>query len=241
MKPLLLTLSMLLATSACTEPTAIRVVAEIRGIEADQLRIEVTSPGELLLSTSAPETPSGPLESPTEVLLVLDDRIGDRVVDVDIAAMNANNVVATRRAHLPVVTGRVIRTSITLGDEQEECTGDGCAPQCRTCESENACATTIDDGCGNELTCGGCAAPDTCGGGGVAKQCGCTPTCDGKQCGDDGCGGDCGACGTSESGQQTSCEENICRVPNGAQCNPYFDTCHLGWLCINWICQMELH
>lgn len=34
---------------------------------------------------------------------------------------------------------------------------------------------------------------------------GCTPACDGKECGDDGCGNSCGKCG-----ENTSCESGMC-------------------------------
>lgn len=46
---------------------------------------------------------------------------------------------------------------------------------------------------------------------------GCVPACDGRQCGDDGCGGTCGKC----SGPQDECIEGVCVCqPNcvGKQC-----------------------
>ncbi|MBP6609233.1 MAG: hypothetical protein KA258_06635, partial [Deltaproteobacteria bacterium] len=36
-------------------------------------------------------------------------------------------------------------------------------------------------------------------------SCGCTPSCGGKQCGDDGCGSVCGTCGAGTSCQGTQC------------------------------------
>ncbi len=56
--------------------------------------------------------------------------------------------------------------------------------------------------CGDEGTC---SAEGTC----VA----CTPDCSGKRCGDDGCGGTCGACPTGET-----CVENACVAKNA--CTP---------------------
>jgi V8-like Glu-specific endopeptidase len=47
---------------------------------------------------------------------------------------------------------------------------------------------------------GGNGGGDTGGnGGGGSDPGGCTPVCDGKQCGDDGCGSECGSCDASES------------------------------------------
>ena len=38
----------------------------------------------------------------------------------------------------------------------------------------------------------------------------CEPDCDGKECGDDGCGGSCGDCGDGECGEDGVCEELPC-------------------------------
>ncbi|MBW2995161.1 hypothetical protein KY312_02320 [Candidatus Woesearchaeota archaeon] len=46
----------------------------------------------------------------------------------------------------------------------------------------------------------------------AALEAGCVPSCDGKQCGDDGCGGSCGTCNTGES-----CNAGVC-VEGGRAC-----------------------
>jgi hypothetical protein len=87
--------------------------------------------------------------------------------------------------------------------------GAGCVPT-RDCASAGADCGSIDDGCGNVLSCGTCTGFDTCGGAGVANSCGCvsndTPSqiCNNQswQCGvhaaSDSCGDptsvDCGGC-----------------------------------------------
>ena len=62
---------------------------------------------------------------------------------------------------------------------------------------------------------------------------GCTPSCSGKQCGDDGCGGSCGTCGAGEScsagvcigggGGGSTCSHPICST--GTSLDPSCDTC----------------
>jgi len=86
--------------------------------------------------------------------------------------------------------------------------GDACVPL--TCAALEAECGVVDDGCGDEIDCGGCEAPATCGGGGEANRCGCTGESDealcaaaGATCGSitvtDSCGvertvADCGGC-----------------------------------------------
>jgi hypothetical protein len=70
-------------------------------------------------------------------------------------------------------------------------------------------------------SCGGCAANETCQGG----SCVCLPNCDGKACGNDGCGGACGDCAGSET-----CDHGTCRCQpqcDGKTCGP--DGC--GGMC----------
>ena len=68
-----------------------------------------------------------------------------------------------------------------------ECNAIGvCVENCNdTCLSQDAQCGTI---CG--VDCGSCALGQGC----KAYQCVCEPNCDGKVCGDDGCGGTCGDC-----------------------------------------------
>ena len=87
-----------------------------------------------------------------------------------------------------------------------ECGDDGCGGSCGSCEdgsscSDGSCVATCTDTCGDldcglkticglETNCGSCEDGLSC----VANLCVCVPDCDGKECGDDGCGGSCGSC-----------------------------------------------
>jgi len=67
-----------------------------------------------------------------------------------------------------------------------------CTPQ--TCQDLGAECGLVDNGCGQAIDCGDCIPPDTCGGAAVENQCASTDHCKGRECGPDGCGGDCGEC-----------------------------------------------
>ena len=67
----------------------------------------------------------------------------------------------------------------------------------------------------------------------------CVPGCDGKYCGDDGCGGSCGACATTEiCGSAGRCVKSPCSPTcNGRKCGPdgcggECGQCDIGSLCI---------
>ena len=107
----------------------------------------------------------------------------------------------------------------TCGLDCGVCCGDGtCSPErgedCLTCAADcGDCGATCGDGtCEGAEYCGSCPAdcggPCGCGDGvcgagedctSCAADCGacpCQPTCGDKVCGDNGCGGSCGTCGT---------------------------------------------
>ncbi len=97
-----------------------------------------------------------------------------------------------------------------------QCGPDGCDSDCGDCDSGFECNEAVGlceaecvprdcdelgkdcgdvpDGCGGTNHCGSCSSPDTCGGGGVPNVCGCTRQCLGRECGPDGCDGECGTC-----------------------------------------------
>jgi len=110
----------------------------------------------------------------------------------------------------------------------------GCACEECVCEMDDWCCANAWDGqCVSECIadCGGCFVPANCGDGkclpeefencqNCAADCGCvepdvcfelaccTPACDGKVCGDNGCGGDCGTCDPGfQCTEQGLCEE----------------------------------
>ncbi len=90
-------------------------------------------------------------------------------------------------------TGCLYTLDHTVCDDGNPCTVDLCQPQC---EEPGNCLEG--DGCVHEPEKDGTPclgeAPGVvlaC----VAGQCSCVPQCNGKVCGDDGCGGSCGTCG----------------------------------------------
>lgn len=96
----------------------------------------------------------------------------------------------------------------------KECGDDGCGGSCGSCGTGTSCQSGT---CVSGVTCGNGACDDgedcaTC-----ASDCGCSdglvcyqgsccePSCGGKECGDDGCGGSCGECSSAET-----CVGGIC-------------------------------
>ncbi len=81
-------------------------------------------------------------------------------------------------------------------------TGQTCNTETCACEGEcqpSDCADlgkecgTWDDGCDGTVDCGGCPDGQVCDENGQCEG-DCIPSCDGKECGDDGCGEECGTC-----------------------------------------------
>ncbi|MGI9020519.1 MAG: hypothetical protein ACR2G3_07410 [Solirubrobacterales bacterium] len=138
------------------------------------------------------------------------------------------------------------------------CTECSTAADCPTPGSVCQQATCVAGVCGSEpLPAIGQACQCDCGPGnppqsgvavcnegtGLVCQCGscCTPNCAGKECGDDGCGGSCGSCGSGQvcqSGQcqcAPSCAPGACGMNDGCGgtclcgagevCNPSTQTC----------------
>ncbi len=61
----------------------------------------------------------------------------------------------------------------------------------------------------------------------------CTPDCDGKECGDDGCGGSCGSCGSGETCENGICVDSIVTVDCASECSTYDN-----WQCTPEGCDM---
>jgi hypothetical protein len=126
-------------------------------------------------------------------------------------------------------------TSAQLATDSRNC--GACGARCSSCEicSGSACVSNGDPCCGVR-----CSGGDTCQGG-VCVPPPCIPRCQGQECGDDGCGGTCGGCGTDQP-----CLNGRCCVPNcDGKCNGDRDgcggTCPDTHLCCGVVCgQNEL-
>ncbi|MFH1532963.1 MAG: SMP-30/gluconolactonase/LRE family protein, partial [Pseudomonadota bacterium] len=91
------------------------------------------------------------------------------------------------------------------------------------CQEYGDCCEDVCDQCPEicaVVECGECPEGEVCD---PQGQC-CTPDCEGKTCGDDGCGGDCGDCPPEEI-----CEDGAC-VPGGCNGIPWEGCCAAGAL-----------
>ena len=102
-------------------------------------------------------------------------------------------------------------------DVPRVCLPLGCA------ELERSCGVWPDS-CGGSTDCGGCPEGPgwKCNSEG---QCECTPGCQGKQCGADGCGASCGACTDVDPCTQDVCKNGLCAhtpvtCPPDVACQP---------------------
>ena len=76
------------------------------------------------------------------------------------------------------------------GETQCSCSAD-CKSGCACCDGDSCVEVASDGHCGKEAQeCAECMGQDKC----VNGECVCQAACDGKQCGDDGCGAPCGTC-----------------------------------------------
>jgi hypothetical protein len=86
------------------------------------------------------------------------------------------------------IRGRLIRRDCRDGFMCVEADDDA------QCECDNATDDECPRGCSDDPDCAGC-----------------TPMCTGRECGDNGCGGECGECGDDE----LCTDEGMCAVPTG--------------------------
>lgn len=132
------------------------------------------------------------------------------------------------------------------------CGGDGvCQSSLCQCSHQKCEGLCCAEGHGCHAETGACCLPDDPGGKGcldgdiyildgcgqqiaIAEECdfgceadasfcnGCVPECDGKNCGDDGCGGNCGACENPCDGNpfdDTLCMDGVCATPCCPDCD----------------------
>jgi N-acetylneuraminic acid mutarotase len=102
------------------------------------------------------------------------------------------------------------------GEDCATCPGD-----CGACCGDDACTAGHGEDCTTCPADCGCPAGDVCDP--AARDCvaACVPDCNGRQCGDDGCGGLCGRCAGGQLCDDTGACVNICQ-PNcvGRACGP---------------------
>ncbi len=154
----------------------------------------------------------------------------------------------------------------------EVCDGDRCVPppaacgdgqcaadeSCRTCPAD--CGACCGDGvctAGHGEDCGACPADCGCPAGEVCAEgaCACAPRCDGRACGDDGCGGLCGECpadadcvdgacaprarcgdGACDPGEDCAACAADCGCPAGEVCDPAARACACAPRCDGRVC-----
>lgn len=104
------------------------------------------------------------------------------------------------------------------------CVGAVCQQEGAVCPDERECSRLEcgpDPVCGT--SCGNCSAGEACSDGACVE---CTPSCDSKECGDDGCGGTCGECNGD-----MMCENDQCIA--SSSCEPDWSTPEgLKWVTI---------
>ena len=131
-----------------------------------------------------------------------------------------------------------------------ECGDDGCGGSCGVCACghdcvAHACVFTACDGraCGKDsagcgVFCGGCYAfaGSNCKETGATSACACQSDCQGRSCGDDGCGGSCGSCAVGLCNADGNCSPNC--VPDcggkacgAAPCEAFCGVCPFGSTC----------
>ncbi len=118
----------------------------------------------------------------------------------------------------------------------------GCTPSKTCADYIGSCASKLPDGCVGEIDCSNaCLPPQVCG---IDEKCGdppdCTPACDGKVCGDDGCDGTCGDCAAGEAcedgqcvGCTPACDGKVCGDDG---CEGTCGGCQAGETCSDWQC-----
>ena len=97
----------------------------------------------------------------------------------------------------------------------------------------------VESACGDVISCGICGETEACTNDG---QCVCLPQCADKECGDDGCGGDCGPCMPG-----LGCVDSVCICVSSCEgkscgddgCGGSCGACGLDLTCVAGVCVCE--
>ncbi len=114
------------------------------------------------------------------------------------------------------------------------CSKAECQPKTKdqVCKDHNRVCGKFRNGCGKNIECGKCGDDDICN---AKGQCltpsphnpppmSCQPNCQGKMCGDDGCGGSCGGCNLDQNCENNQCILK-CQPACTGKCNGASDGC----------------
>jgi N-acetylneuraminic acid mutarotase len=103
-------------------------------------------------------------------------------------------------------------------DGEEDCAT--CPADCGQCCGDGACAASQGENCATCLADCGCPSGQECSP--TGRVCECARQCSGRECGDDGCGGQCGACGQGELCDEArgQCEAQCVAQCEGRACGP---------------------
>jgi len=89
--------------------------------------------------------------------------------------------------------------------QQNKITGTNVISNCvpKTCSQLGLQCGNSSDSCGTQINCGTCSSGQTCTNGQCVANC--VPSCSGKVCGDNGCGGSCGTCSSGQTCTNGQC------------------------------------
>ncbi len=153
-----------------------------------------------------------------------DDVVDDTVVQIDTATPDTDDLdttpppIDTADPDGDVMVDTAVDTDTAAGE---------CVPGARRCLG-NIVEECDDDARWRAVEA--CGAAALC----VNGICGCQPLCDGRACGDDGCGGSCGECAANEAclGSQCVCQPQCAGVECGPDgCGGVCGTCAPGDAC----------